>query len=195
VSLQHSVRTGRVPGYLGRLTVLGVVVAASAAVAVQPASARILSRRQARKLEAMVSSVSKPGHASLANGRALGGFTTQGNPFVATVAKNGKKLGMVASALNLTCTSGDQFTIVDGWAGLPIGHGGTVGKSLSIPPTVGSGSAAGITITGGADTFSGKLNRKKATFTGTWDLQFDLTLASGQTDQCDSGNVGFKAVL
>ncbi len=195
MSSQHAVQRGHRPGHLARISAVGVVVAASTVIAAQPASAKILSKRQARNVEAIASSVSKPGHASLANGRTLGGFTSQGNPIVLTVAKHGKKLGAVATALDLTCASGDQLTMVAGWAGLPVGHGGAVSTSLSIPPTAGTGSATGITITGGTDTFSGKLNRKKATFTGQWELQFDFTLASGQTDQCDSGNVGFKAVL
>lgn len=192
MSKQHAGLRGRVPGYLARLAVVGVVVAGSAALVAEPASANRLSRRQARKVEAIVSRATKPGHTSLANGRTLGALTSQGDPLVATVAKNGKTLGVVVTAIQVTCTSGDQLVMLAGWAGVSVGPGGSVSKTLQIPPSAGSG---GVTITGGSSTMSGKLDRKKATFTGTWDVQFGLTLPDGTPDQCDSGHVAFKAAL
>ena len=176
-------------------------VAAPAAIAalvvtvsvVSSGSAKNVSRQ--KQLEAAAAAVTKPPPALLpASGKTLGGFTSQQLPIVLQVAKKDKRLDLVGTALNMTCTSGDQLVLPDGWAKLPLSKKGVINASIQLPPS-GPPSATTVTVTGGTDAFSGKLNAKKATFAGTWDLHLDFSMPNNQTDQCDSGHVTFKTVL
>jgi len=128
---------------------------------------------------------------SLSAGRALGGFTSQSQPVVLEISKSTKRLELAVADLQLTCSSGGQLIVRGGWLALPISASGQVHASRLIPPSGGSASA----VTGGSDNFSGKLNRKKATFSGTWQMQVAFSMPSGQTDQCQSGRVTFRARL
>ena len=142
-----------------------------------------------------------------AAGRTLGGLTSQGNAIVLKISKNDQRVDAVDAGLAMTCTSGDQFLMPDGWARLPISKSGGVRVSATIPASAGgggsgstSGSGSGsagttATFSGGTDAFSGKLDPKHATFAGVWDMHLTFALSTGQTDQCDSGQVRFKAVL
>jgi hypothetical protein len=148
-----------------------------------------------KQLEAATAAAAKSPPAVLpASGRTLGGFTSQHLPVVLQISTQDKRLNLAGSALNLTCTSGTQFVIPDGWVKLPISKKGIVNGSYRIPasPPPAGGT---IGIIGGTDTFSGKLNAKKATFSGTWELKIEYSMPNNQTDQCDSGHVTFEAVL
>ncbi len=134
---------------------------------------------------------SAQGSAGPAAEQVLGGFTSQGWPVVIVISKDGKRIGLVETGLNMSCTSGDSFPLLDGWVRLPIAANGSVRGHTTIQPA--SGSA--VSITGGSDSFTGKLNRKRDTFAGTWQLQMSLAQTNGQTDQCDSGLVRFTAKL
>jgi hypothetical protein len=136
---------------------------------------------------------------SPAAGRVLGGLTSQHSPVIMEISKNAKRIDLAAANLELTCTSGDQFWIPDGWGRTPLSANGSVNLHVTVPPQT-SGGSNGVTLTGGSDTFSGKLNRKAATFSGTWRLQltYSMTSTTGTTpttDSCDSGAVTVKAKL
>jgi hypothetical protein len=67
---------------------------------------------------------------------------------------------------------------------------------LSVATLIGPQSGSPVSVTGGTDKFTGKLNAKKATFSGKWRLTLTFSDSStGQTDQCDSGVVTIHAVL
>jgi hypothetical protein len=127
-----------------------------------------------------------------AAGKVLGGVTAQNWPVIVSVSSNGKKLSAQV-AFDMTCTAGDAWTAPDGWIKVPIPASGTVHAVAAVPPTAGSGGQD--SITGGLDTMNGKLNRRGATFSGTWELQLNFTSPSGQPDACDSGLVRFSARL
>jgi hypothetical protein len=160
---------------------------------VSSGSAKNVSRQ--RQLEAAAARVTKAPPAILpASGKALGGFTSQQMPVVLQITKQDKRIGIAATTLEMNCTSGDQPLLPDNWIKLPLSKKGAVNATVQLPP---SAPAAGDTvgIAGGSDTFSGKLNAKKATFSGTWDLHIDFSMPNNQTDSCDSGRVTFRAVL
>jgi hypothetical protein len=121
----------------------------------------------------------------------LGGFTSQNWPVVLEVSSSGKRIGLAATTLAMSCTSGVSFPLGDGWQRLTIGPGGKVRALFTIPASAGST----VSITGGTDSFSGTLDRKRAMFTGSWDLQLNYSMSDGTTDQCDSGRVTFAARL
>jgi hypothetical protein len=142
--------------------------------------------------EAAIAALAKPKETAMpAAGKVLGGFTSQSEPIVLEISKKDKRVDLAGTALDMTCTSGDQFTTADALVRLPISKQGKVHMTLVIPPSSGSPTS----ITGGTDTFSGKLNRENATFSGVWQLHLTFSLSGGQTDQCDSGRVTFKARL
>jgi hypothetical protein len=64
--------------------------------------------------------------------------------------------------------------------------------TMAIPASAGNST---VSITGGTDTFMGRLNRAQATFTGSWQLHLNFVMSNGQTNQCDSGHVAFSARL
>jgi hypothetical protein len=139
---------------------------------------------------ARAGTVTKPA-ASPADGRALGGFTSQGWPVVVEVSSSGKQLGLVGTTLGMSCTSGVEFPLYDGWRHLAVGSAGKVHVAFTVPPSPGSP----VSITGGTDSFSGTLDRRRATFVGSWDLQLSYSMSDGTTDQCDSGQVTLRARL
>jgi hypothetical protein len=131
---------------------------------------------------------------SPAAGRVLGGLTSQQAPVILDISKNSKRIDKAVTDLQLTCTSGDQLWFPDSWSRSPLDSHGSVSMHLTIPPDT-SGGTNGVTLTGGSDEFSGKLNRKTATFSGNWQLQLSFSMSDGTTDQCDSGLVTFRAKL
>jgi hypothetical protein len=127
-----------------------------------------------------------------AAGRVLGGLTAQKLPVLVTVSSNGKHIGTQV-VFNMQCTSGDSFLTPDGWVSIPVAASGNVHATTALSPL--PGSATEDAITGGEDTMSGKLNRKRATFSGVWELQINYASSSGQADSCDSGRVSFTVRL
>jgi hypothetical protein len=119
----------------------------------------------------------------------LGGFTSQGWPVVADITTDGKVLEVSATGLHMSCTSGVAFNAEDAWGPLSIGARGAIHGRISVLPQAGST----VTLTGGSDTFTAKLNRARLTLAGVWHLHLNFRAADGQTDQCDSGRVTFRA--
>jgi hypothetical protein len=182
---------GRRWPYLVSLVVLAALVATL--IVAGSGSAKGVSRQ--RQLEAAAARVVKPPAPVLpAAGKVLGGFTSQHLAVVLEIAKKDKRVNLAGTAFNLTCTSGDQIVIPDGFQKLPIGKNGAVSVKFEIPAS-GPPSSTTTTLLGGTDTLTGKLNAKNATFSGTWELQLNFSVPNMPEDQCDSGRVTFKAVL
>jgi hypothetical protein len=127
--------------------------------------------------------------AGSANGHALGGFTSQGLPIVIEVSGNGDRIDLVGAVLMMRCTSGVQVPFPDAWSHLRVPRDGVVHAALKIPPL------RRLSVTGGTDSFWGKLNRARATFTGAWRVRLAFTTPDGQSDQCDSGVVSLAVRL
>ena len=175
---------------LGASAVTGLILVAVASFA-STGSAKSGSRSRSRETAVVAALAKHSARAMPASGKVLGGFTSQHMPVVLAIAKKDKRVDVVGSVFNMTCTSGDQFLAPDGWVKLPISHAGAIKAAITIQASPG-----GIgSVTGGTDTFSGTLNAKKATFSGTWELHVSFSTSTGQDDQCDSGHVTFRAVL
>jgi hypothetical protein len=121
----------------------------------------------------------------------LGGFTSQGWPIVVDFSKDHKRIALVETGLDMKCASGNSFSELDGWVRLPISASGRVHISTPVPPQTGTNAS----VTGGTDMFTGRFNRQRTKLLGTWELQQTFSLPNGQTDQCDSGRVGFAAIV
>jgi hypothetical protein len=119
---------------------------------------------------------------------ALGGFTSQGWPVVFELGRGRKLVTLVAAGFDLTCTSGNQFSVEDGWQLLDIAKNGKLHTTEQIPP-------AGDTLTGGSHSLTGRFDRQRSTFRGVWSLQLNFKFADGTTDQCQSGKVKLIATL
>jgi hypothetical protein len=121
-------------------------------------------------------------------GVTLGGFTSQGWPFVLELSRSGKLTIEAATGLDMTCTSGAQFAVEDAWQLLGIAKNGMVRTTQQIPP-------AGAILTGGSHSLTGRFDRKRLTFRGAWSLQLNFKFADGTTDTCQSGTVKLIARL
>lgn len=171
-----------------------IVVAALVVVVGTASSGSAKSVSRQRQLEAVAARAMKAPAKLLAAGRVLGGFTSQQLPVVMQIATKDVRATVIATALNMSCSLGDQPVVPDGWVKLPFTKAGALKASIQIPPS-GPTDSSGVALAGGTDTISGKLNGKKATFSGTWDLHLDFTVPNSADDVCDSGRVGFKAIL
>ena len=187
---------------LGAAIIVAAVGIVSSHASAKSASASANSASvRASLAQAASAAVPKPKTTvSPAAGRVLGGLTSQHSPVIVQISKNAKQIEVAAANLDLTCTSGDQFWLPDGWEHTALSTNGSVSLHVTVPPDT-SGGSNGVTLTGGSDTFTGKLNRKAATFSGTWRLQLTYSVASTTagapptTDSCDSGSVTFKTKL
>jgi hypothetical protein len=177
-----------------RVVSLAAAVAIATASSAPGVSAKSVSHKRALEAVAIAALAKTPKPVMPAAGRLLGGFTSQSQPVVLAVAKKDKRLEIAATDLNMKCTSGDQLLLPDAWVKLALTPKGAVTMSKPVPPEA-AATAGDPTLTGGTDSFSGKLNARKATFSGTWELQLTLSFPDGTTDQCDSGKVSFRAAL
>lgn len=123
-------------------------------------------------------------------GVALGGFTSQGWPVVLELGGAGKLVTQTAVGLDMTCTSGDKFSVEDGWQVLDIAKNGKLQTTEQLPPV----QTQGTTLTG-SHSLTGRFDRHRSTFRGVWRLQLNYTAADGTTDQCQSGPVKLLATL
>jgi len=126
-----------------------------------------------------------------ASGEVLGGFTSQGWPVVVEISKDAKRINTIGIGLDMSCTSGQQAGLRDGWVRLPVGPRGKVHATLTIPASPGSS----VSLTGGSDSLTGTLNRRRLTFSGVWELILMFKDSTGHVDKCDSGRVTFAARL
>ncbi len=120
-------------------------------------------------------------------GTVLGGFTSQSYPSFVKISANGRMLEVGAIALNMTCTSGAQFVLSDGFVRIPIGPKGHLHRTRSEPPTSGpDGDTYSVT-----DSLHASLNRTRTELSGVWDLRVQYSFTNGMSDLCDSGPVRF----
>ena len=119
----------------------------------------------------------------------LAGFTSQHMPSFFKLSRNGKRLVLGSIALNVTCQSGDQFTIEDEFSNLTIKPNGRLSGDWAAPPTK---SSDGYT-SGGTGKFDATLSHNHLKLTGMWRVQPAFISPTGQSDQCDSGPVRFTA--
>ena len=117
----------------------------------------------------------------------LGGFTSQGWPVVVEFNKSRTRIALVLTGLEMSCASGNRFPEEDGWVHLAIPASGHFHKTITLSPQPGTSAS----LTGGTDTITGQFNRQRSKLLGTWELRQNFTLSNGQSDQCDSGRVGF----
>jgi hypothetical protein len=126
-------------------------------------------------------------------GRVLGGMTAQQLPVVMTLSRNGRQM-TARVALDMHCTSGNEWVAPDGWNRITVSSSGKVHAVGPVPPVAAS-SPDESAITGGLDDLEGTLNRQRATFSGSWELQLNFASPTGQSDSCDSGRVRFRVQL
>lgn len=170
--------------------VLGVVLTAMA-TAGPTVSARGLADQDSVPARAATAGTNAQAVAVPAAGRVLGGFTSQGWPIVVEISKNGKGIPLVGAGLEMRCASGNRYPLEDGWEQLPISTSGKVHAAVTIPPSAGSS----VSLTGGSDSLTGRVNRQRSTFSGVWQLHLTFGESSGQSDHCDSGRVTFTTRL
>jgi len=118
----------------------------------------------------------------------FGGMTSQKQPVVVEVSKNGRKVTSAYTVLMLTCTSApsDPFWFPDDYRALPIRSGG-----FGTPFTDAFTEGGVLVDVKGA--IKGKLNRRRTRITGTWTLSLTSKNAAGATiDTCTSA-VRFSA--
>jgi hypothetical protein len=119
----------------------------------------------------------------------LAGFTSQQYPMFFKVSADGRILTVGAIALEMTCTSGSQFVLEDGFGPVRISPNGKLHAATVIPPTAGS---SGATLSG-TDSLTARLGHRRARVSGTWHLMLNYSFTNGMSDQCDSGPVRFTA--
>jgi hypothetical protein len=126
-----------------------------------------------------------------AEGRVLIGLTSQGWPVGAEISDARSKLMLVETGLEVRCTSGVRYQVAAFWGQLAISPSGRVHAREAIPLSAG----ANVVLTGGSDSFSGRINHRRSTLRGVWHVHLTFIRASGQMDQCDSGRVTFTATV
>jgi hypothetical protein len=120
----------------------------------------------------------------------LGGISSQHYPSFFEISNNGRILKLGAIALDMTCTSGDEFVLNDQDGRVPITRTGKLRADFAQAPTPLSG---GGTV-GGTDSLNATLNPQHTRLSGTWRLEQTYISPTGQIDQCDSGLVQFTDV-
>ena len=120
----------------------------------------------------------------------LAGLSSQGYPSFFEISGNGRTLKLGAIAMNMTCSSGDQFVVPDRDVRIPITHGRQAPRGLR----AGADPVLGRRVRGGTDTLNASSIPQHTKLTGTWRLEQTYISPSGQTDQCDSGPVQFTDV-
>jgi hypothetical protein len=119
----------------------------------------------------------------------LAGFTSQDYPAFFKLAGDGRKVSMAGIALELACTSGDQYVLQDEFIGLRISPNGKVHGSYAEAPTSDSD---GTTVSA-TDSLTARINHRNTELSGVWQLTVHYTFTDGSSDECDSGPVRFSA--
>ena len=104
-------------------------------------------------------------------------------------ARGAHAISVAGIGLDMKCSSKAEFGLPDRWVRVPVPASGNFRDFATIPVSGGSGSE----ITGGSDLFTGRLDRRRWTVTGTWDLKLAFQTSAGQSGTCDSGRVTFTA--
>jgi hypothetical protein len=180
--------------YLMRRQPLPAIVAiAVAGLAMTASSVTARSVRSSSSAEAALASAAGGARTASASaaGPMLGGFTNQGWPVVIELSSDKRRIIVAEAGLEMSCTSGAQFAVDPYLARIPIARNGRFSASATIPPSPGNP----VSLTGGSESFSGRLNRARTGLTGTWRLHLDFAATDGSTDHCDTGRVPLSARL
>ena len=119
----------------------------------------------------------------------FGGFTAEDRPVVLQVTKNLRQIKLARTALDITCSDGSSDFAPDAWQKIVVSRTGgfsgtfadTPGTSFDGKPMVSSGKIVG------------KINKKRNTISGIWNLDSKITQADGSLVTCTSGDVKFNA--
>lgn len=168
-----------------------MIMTATTTVMAPTASARSLPKPSPGPIMATVAARIPAPAAPPANGRTLGGLTSQGWPIVMDIAHNGRSIAPIVVGVQMTCTDGSVFGVPDGMIHVPIASDGSVRATSVIAPSPGSP----VSLTGGSRSLTGRLDRKHGTFSGAWQLSMGFQTSGGQTSECNSGRVRFRARL
>jgi hypothetical protein len=170
-----------------RVPVVGVALLVTPIIATSTASADHSRRPTTIRSEIAAASARNqwPGHAG-PHPVQLAGFTSQDWPVVVILDHRERAITRIRAGVDMTCTSGLQFSAEVGWDRAPIKRSGTVSVTQKVSDSPGSG----VTLLTEATTLTGRLDRKHSTFNG---MQLAYTFSDGTTDQCDSGVASFRA--
>jgi hypothetical protein len=125
-----------------------------------------------------------------AGGTVYGGATAQDFPVVIETTKNGRKVVKAMIGIDLTCTSGDEFSVPDKYTALSVSKKRKFGVSLG-PATFRNDDG---TTTDIEQSMSGAFNKARTTVSGKWSVKLTERDASGAvTDTCGSGSVSWTA--
>jgi hypothetical protein len=118
----------------------------------------------------------------------LTGQVGGGSPVVVRLSPNGRMVKRITASLWLECASGGGFTVTDSWVRLRVRGGSRISASFR-NSSVEEGTEFAI-----ADSLRARINPRRTRITGTWRFTIDSRdIATGETDQCDSGAVRFSA--
>jgi hypothetical protein len=122
----------------------------------------------------------------------FGGVTSQRWPVVLVLSNDDKRLLTAVIGSDMSCTSGAVISVSYGvLVNRRFTSSGTVSSGGAVAPSTSSSGS----LTGGSQSITARINRKRRTLSGTWHLHLDFASPSGQTDHCDSGVVQFFARL
>ena len=122
-------------------------------------------------------------------GSGLGGFTSQDLPIVVKLSRDGHRIVHTGAALDLRCTSGDEFVIPDDYTSLRISGSGRF-RATVVLPAVDDGSGETLAY---SSSIAGRANAARTVVQGTWRLTLTFhDTKSGANDVCRSGKVRFK---
>jgi hypothetical protein len=138
---------------------------------------------------AKAATISAAADAPAPSATVLAGFTSQEYPAFFKLADDGRKVSLAGIALEMTCTSGDQWVLQDAFIGIRISPNGRLHASSTEAPT----SDADGSTQSASDSLSARLNRSKTQLSGVWQLTVHYTYTDGASDACDSGPVRFSA--
>jgi hypothetical protein len=126
-----------------------------------------------------------------ARGVVFGGFTPQDWPVAIEVSKDRRRVVRAAIGLTLACApSGLTARIPDAYRNLPLSKSGRFSSSFGPNPFPNPDG----TTTEFQGSVTGRMNAKRTSMSGTWQLTaVDRDAAGTITDTCDSGKVAWTA--
>ena len=122
-------------------------------------------------------------------GSGLGGFTSQDLPIVVKLSRDGHRIVHAGAALDLKCTSGDEFIAPDDYTSRRISRSGAF-QAAAVLPAIDIGGGETATY---SSSISGRANAARTIVSGTWRMTATFhDTSSGVDDVCRSGKVSFK---
>jgi hypothetical protein len=167
------------------ISLVPVLLVAAGLLLAGPAAA---AQHSSALVSARLASTQPLGYGSQSSSYAFGGLTNHGGPVVLDVTRNGRRIKRADGALDLRCSNGDAFIIVDSWRNIPISRRGSFRVSAQDTDPGPDGTTVDASFS-----FAGKLNRRRTRLTGTWRAQLVERSPDGSQISCDSGTLRFAA--